>query len=215
MSKVFLLKNYSNYIAVKTLNELEQDVTAYRKKNPTEDIILDFSNTQMQNSHLMKVASICEYFDCACVGLGDRYETIKHIQQTGYFITQHMGHQKYLAKFRRLIEQADYTLLIWEQRKGSYLVPRLVVIQPIIFTDTHFVFQELNAKYSQPRQLQEAVSNGALDIYKRHEVHITDMASEDYCFRFANNIQERTILDVLFGIMTKQIPKEFFEGVAK
>ena len=213
MQKVFSLTDYSTYIAVKTLNELEQDVIAYRNENPTATIILDFNNTQMQNTYLMKVASICEYFDCECVGLGDRYDNIKHIQQTGYFIRQHMGHQKYVEKFRKLVERADYTLLVWEQRQGSYLVPRLVVIQPIIFTDTHFIFQELNAKYSQPHHLQEAIRNGATDIYKRHEVHITDIASDEYCIRFANNIQERTILDVLFGIMSKQIPTFFFEGV--
>lgn len=210
MQKTFKLREYSNYIASKTLTELEQDVKTYRKAHPATPIYLDFNDTQMQDAFLKKVASICEYSNCECLGLGERYEDVRQFQQTGYFIAQHIGPQAYIKKFRAMVEQADFPLLVWDQRHKQFLIKRLAVIQPLIFTDTHFIFQELNGVYSQPHDLANALRTGAADLFKRHEVHLTDLNTENYCIRFANNLQERSTLDVFEGILTKQIPNIFF-----
>lgn len=200
------VSDYSSYVGNAILAKVEADVIKIRTENPKVPIILDFKNTSFQDTYMEKLASICAYHDCQVFNLGGREAQLMQVLQRGYFEFQHMGREKYLNRFKELVERTDYPLLIWDKRaRKSTLDTQLSIIRPLYFTQHKFIFHEMRGQFTQPKMLKRAIDEGRTeDIFVRNEVFLNDIDNTTLCFRFAATKRERIILDLLDGLLNNQ-----------
>lgn len=201
----------TNYVGKKTLMLIEERLKKMNSNGLT-GVEVDVTNLPLRSDFVVDVAKLQDDYDCIFVGLSEKEDKVDSIVSTGYFIKEELGNELYGERFKRLVEMADYPLMVKDNRGiGDELIP-LNIIQPISFDTTHFYYNVIKPYLLEPMELEKAVHFEGKKIWDRESIHISDIGELQTGFRFANTKRERTIMDILTNVIEGTLRGFYIEG---
>lgn len=192
-----------NVIGIKTLDYIEKTLEEQKEKGVT-GIVVNFKGKGINPEYTEKLARMKYEYGCKYLGEGNKKYDIDAYIKTGYFIKEKMGRVAYLRWLKRQVEQADYPLMIRDNRMKAIRTVEMNIIQPLKFDDRYFYFNVIKPKLLEPEDLELAIAEGE-EIYTKETILIEDLLDLNEGFRFAGTFQERCILDVFEDIITERV----------
>lgn len=198
------------YIGQSTLDLVEDFVSKEFKKG-NKQIIIDCSNPKfsIRKEFLLSIAKIEEYYNAKFYGLQSKEEIVSSIRNSGFFTKDKIGNLEYGKKFRKIVEMADFPLMIKDNRNIEDKLIRFNVIQPISFDDNYFYYNTIKPYLLEPIKLEEACWKNNQPIWDENKIFISDIGDFNQGFRFASNKKERTILDIFTKIIEGDLSISF------
>lgn len=187
---------------IKTLDWVEKRVEQAIANNE-DKITIDFSGVAINDKFVPKLGELRSKYHVSLVGLGSKEDEIDAYVGTGYFLKEMMDIEEYTDWFIDRIKEADYPLMIMDNRVARNKDNTLEILQPLHFKENRLVYRKLKPAYIEPRSLEKALQE-QVDIWRMDSLHRTDIANKETGLRFASNMQERTILDLIDGILNKK-----------
>lgn len=184
------------------LNTLEQlEVTLKERGLPTKVDVTQSSFEKQFSPHLAKLMIV---YNCEYIGLSmEREEELESIIQTGWFLKENLGPKEYGQWFKRMIEQADFPLMILDNVLARK-TPKYQVVQPLSIENDRLRYRKLKPSYTEPKVLERALMND-VDIWVTDTIHYLDLSDKTFGLRFACNVKERAILDILSNILSGRL----------
>lgn len=198
------------YVGKKTLEEIEKILKKEMKKGNI-GIEVDLKDTSMRADFSLDIARMQYTYKCKFLNLGGKEDEIDTYISTGRFIKEKLGNVEYGRRFRRLVEMSDFPLMVKDNRGMGDELIQFNVIQPVSFDETHFHYNVIKPYLLEPGELEKAYWYENKNIWERESIHLTDIGEFNQGFRFANTVQEITILDILTGVIEGTL-KGFWEG---
>lgn len=187
-------------VGKQTIQKLAKELEAYRKKGYTQ-IEVDLRHLSLQKDSLEELAYLKTRYECEYLGLGDKEGKLEAYIGTGLFLKRELGVENYVKLFRRVVEMADFPLMIKDNRLMDDDLIELNVIQPIAFTDVHFHYNMIKPHLLEPRELEQAIWVDKKDIFTQESVYLSDIGEELSGYRFATTLKERTMLDIFSRVI--------------
>lgn len=208
MKKEIRVKDYvDTYVGRYTLDNVEKDIKE-AKENGYEDITVNVEGLSINNDYTFLIADIIDFYKCTFIGLGNKEDDIDAIINTGAFLKRDMGTESYVKWFKRMVESADFPLMIRDNRLKKAVNTEMNVLQPVMFDDKNFYYNVIRPQYLEPIDLERAMKNEQ-SVFTMETIRIVDIAKYEEGFRLASTENERYILDIFESILT-----ENFLGIA-
>lgn len=186
-------------LGLKTLEKLELELKS--RGVPTE---IDVSDSSFEKQFSPNLAKMMVLYNCTYIGLSmEREEELESIIQTGWFLKENLGPKEFGAWLRNLIEQSDFPLMVLDN-VVSNKTPKYQVVQPISFENDRLRFRKLKPTYTEPKVLEKALMSD-VDIWVTDTIHHLDLANKNFGLRFACNMKERAILDIISNILSGRL----------
>jgi len=184
-----------------TLDKIEAIIQEEMEKGNT-DIVVDVYGLSINEGYTISIADMIEKYNCTFKGLGSKEETVEVLINTYAFVKEKKGVEGYIKWFKQMVENADYPLMIYDNRvKGNKMVD-MVLVQPLIFDNTFFHYNVVRQQYMEPVYMEEAVRTKQ-NIFTRESIRLVDLVKIEEGFRFASNEEERYILDIFEDILSE------------
>lgn len=193
----------NNYIGKQTLEAIKEDIKIL-KETGYKEIVVDLEDKSLGVAYVKEIAEMTHKNVCIFKGLGSKEQAVDAYLKTGYFLKEELGSKVYISKLKAFIEDADYPLMIKDNRLQYRPVTDMNIIKPVKFDNKYFHYQVIKPAYLEPILLEEAVLNDE-DIFTNESMHILDIPLEETGLRFAADKRERTLLDVFEGVLNSTI----------
>ncbi|MBT3123336.1 MULTISPECIES: hypothetical protein [Bacillus] len=207
--KIIEVKGHSNYVGSKSLLAIENRVKKLTEEGVT-GIVVDIDGLAMNEEFVPKVAEIMDSYNCRFEGLGEKEGLVDAYISSGYFLKRKMGVSKFVRWFRDMVEEANFPIMIMDNRLAGDELIIMNVVQPMRFDDKYLYYRVIKPHLLEPASLEKAVTEGQ-NIWSNRDIRLVDLAKEDVGIRFAANLRERTMLDIFSGIIDKSL-KGFLES---
>lgn len=208
MAKEIKVTDYvDTYVGRYTLDMVEKDIQNEIKQG-NEQILINVEGLSINDDYTFLIADIIDYYKCTFKGLGNKEDDVEALINTGVFLKREMGTEMYAKWFKKMVEAADFPLMIRDNRIKGVRYTEMNVLQPVMFDNRNFHYKIVRPQYLEPADLEEAVRNKE-DIFSSETINLVDIAKYDEGFRMASTEHERYILDVFESIL-----KEEFLGTA-
>ena len=189
-----------NFIGMKTLEKIEEMLKVYHS-NGVSNVVVDLRGKGINKEYSEFLAYLKHTYKCKFRGIGNKKYDIEAYIMTGYFIKQKMGVSRYVEWFQRRVEQADFPLMILDNRLNDYRIVPMNIIQPIEFDANYFYYNVIKTQYLEPVYMERALTEG-VNIFTRDSIRVEDIADARQGFRFAGTYRERCIIDIFEDILT-------------
>lgn len=200
-----------SYVGKKTLTDIERQLQEMQEQG-VRHVIVDIKDYALRNDFNEDLARMEIVYGCVFEGIGDKRTQVDYLKETGYIHKQLIGRERYIERLRELIEMADFPLMVKDNRLEETTTLGLNIIQPIGFEGNRFYYNILKQRLTEPKALEKACWYTKEPIWEETYVDYYDMwENSTTCnFRFAKDKEERTILDLLSGIIAGEF-KGFYQ----
>lgn len=210
---VINVRDYTEvFVGQDTIKNIEQELINYEKQG-IKGVEVNVDELPLRDDFNLDLARLELRYLCKFTGLADQKEgIIANIKDTGYLIKESIGGEAFSKKMKQLIMDADYPMMLIDNKgQGDELIP-INVIQPFMFDNVNLHYYLLKPNLLEPRYLQKACWVDNETIWEQKKVFIADIGSKEFGIRFAKNEKERTILDIFSGIIDGTITE--FDNLA-
>lgn len=191
----------SVFLGKDSFYKLEENLKNYFNQDIT--CVVDVRDVVINDKLTLELARLKVLYGCEFIGLDDRTEVLDAYIDTYYFVKKALGRDGYKDWMIRRIQEADYPLMIKDNRLSKRVLQSdMEIIQPIYVNEhtSDFSYKKIKSYYTEPINLMHGIKNG-VDVFEQNSIPTYDLGLADVGVRFASNESELTTILLLKNIL--------------